>query len=196
HLVVEEYRAPEPTAAAPERPCLIVLSARNEDRLKQVAANLHRVLCDGTVSRDLAAIAYTLQVGREALDERLAFMAGSLDELQATLQAFLHEADPRAQTLYRGQVKPHKETLALLAADEDTASAIDAWIAKGKYEKLLELWVKGLQVDWTKLYGASGPCPWSLRRISLPTYPFARGRYWLAGLDPAPAPAARPAGLL
>src|SRR5262245_14857538 len=71
HLVVEEYRAPEPVAAAPETPCLIVLSARNEERLTQVAANLHRALCDGTVSRDLAAIAYTLQVGREALDERL-----------------------------------------------------------------------------------------------------------------------------
>src|SRR5205807_793455 len=64
HLVVEEYCAPEPTAAAPETPYLIVLSARNDDRLKQVAANLHCALCDGTVSRDLAAIAYTLQVGR------------------------------------------------------------------------------------------------------------------------------------
>src|SRR5262249_25588890 len=34
--------------------------------------------------------------------------------------------------------------------------------------------VKGLVVDWTRLYEAGPP-----RRISLPTYPFARERYWI-----------------
>jgi len=186
HLVVEEYRAPEPVATEPEAPCLIVLSARTEDRLTQVATDLHRALYDGAVTRDLAAIAYTLQVGRQAMDERLAFIAGSLDELKAGLQAFLRHEEPPGMTLYRGQVKPHKETLALFTADEDMAATIDAWIAKGKYEKLLELWVKGLNVDWHKLYGASGPQHESPRRTSLPTYPFARERYWLEGLDMEP----------
>ena len=55
------------------------------------------------------------------------------------------------------------------------AQAIEAWVAKGKYGKLLELWVKGLSVDWRRLYGEAKP-----RRISLPTYPFARERYWVA----------------
>ena len=156
HLVVEEYRASEPVAAESATPCVIVLSARNAESLKQIAANLHRVLCDGAVTHDLAAIAYTLQVGREAMDERLAFMASSLDELKAGLQAFLHEEEPHGETLYCGQVERHKETLALFAADEDMATAINAWIAKGKYEKLLELWVKGLYVDWYKLWTTAG----------------------------------------
>ena len=200
HLVVEEYRAPEPVAAEPATPCPIVLSARNLDRLKQAAANLHRALYDGAVAGDLAAIAYTLQVGREAMDERLAFLAGSLDELKAGLQAFLVEDESRGEALYRGQADRHREALALFAADEDMATAVDAWIAKGKYEKLLELWVKGLNVDWHKLYGASGPRHGPPRRLSLPTYPFARERYWLEGLDSiptelgvgAPGPAASP----
>jgi len=187
HLVVEEYRAPEAIATDSATPCVIVLSARDEDRLKQVAANLHRALCDGTVTRDLAAIAYTLQVGREAMDERLAFMASSLDELKAGLQAFLNEEERHGLTLYRGQVNRQKETLAVLAADEDMASAIDAWIAKGKYEKLLELWVQGLKVDWHKLYSASGSGRRRPHRTSLPTYPFARQRYWLEDLDLVPA---------
>ena len=136
---------------------------------------------------DLAAIAYTLQVGREAMDERLAFMASSLDELKAGLQAFLHEEESHGETLYRGQIDRYKEALALLVADEDMAIAIDAWIAKGKYDKLLELWVKGLYIDWHKLYSAAGPRHGLPRRISLPTYPFARERYWLAGLDLVPA---------
>ena len=54
------------------------------------------------------------------------------------------------------------------------AQIIDAWVAKGKYGKLLELWVKGLAFDWRRLYGEARP-----RRISLPTYPFARERYWV-----------------
>ncbi len=51
---------------------------------------------------------------------------------------------------------------------------IEAWVAKGKYSKLLDIWVKGLIFDWSKLYGDSKP-----HRISLPTYPFAREWYWI-----------------
>src|SRR5260370_23386428 len=46
---------------------------------------------------------------------------------------------------------------------------------QGRLETLLELWVKGMQLDWERLYGEAKP-----RRISLPTYPFARERYWVA----------------
>src|SRR5262249_5070807 len=48
---------------------------------------------------------------------------------------------------------------------------------KGKFGKLLDLWVKGLAFDWSGLYGETRP-----RRLSLPTYPFARERYWLPAL--------------
>jgi len=33
----------------------------------------------------------------------------------------------------------------------------------------MELWVKGLVFDWNRLYGDNKP-----KRISLPTYPFAK----------------------
>jgi len=39
---------------------------------------------------------------------------------------------------------------------------------------LLELWVQGVSVQWERLYGEDMP-----RRISLPTYPFAKERYWI-----------------
>jgi polyketide synthase PksN len=38
----------------------------------------------------------------------------------------------------------------------------------------LDLWVRGLNFDWNTLYGDVKP-----QRISLPTYPFARERYWI-----------------
>lgn len=46
---------------------------------------------------------------------------------------------------------------------------------KRKYAKLADLWVKGVAVNWAKLYGeAAKP-----RLMSLPSYPFAKDYYWL-----------------
>ena len=55
--------------------------------------------------------------------------------------------------------------------------------------KLGELWLCGLTVDWSSFYGSE-----QRRRLSLPTYAFERQRYWIEG-EPfaaaaAPAPAA------
>src|SRR6185295_1708787 len=49
---------------------------------------------------------------------------------------------------------------------------------------LLELWVKGLPFDWQRLYGDATP-----RRISLPTYPFAKELYWIEGVQRERRPA-------
>ncbi len=39
---------------------------------------------------------------------------------------------------------------------------------------LAQLWLAGIQPDWTALYNGEHP-----RRLSLPTYPFERQRYWI-----------------
>jgi acyl transferase domain-containing protein/acyl carrier protein len=41
---------------------------------------------------------------------------------------------------------------------------------------LAELWVRGVEVDWSKLFEGS-----SARRVRLPTYAFQRQHYWLKG---------------
>ena len=187
HVVIEEYVAPERVAvaaASAERPAIIVLSARNEERLRERVAQLLGAIESGSVGEaDLADVAYTLQVGREAMEARLGVIAASMAELRAKLQAFV-AAEPGIEDLYRGQLKREKDALALFAADEDIAKTIAGWAAKGKYGKLLELWVKGLWFDWSTLYGEVKP-----RRISLPTYPFAKERYWV------PEPVAAVAGI-
>ena len=178
-MIVEEYQNQSSVNSyqlpVMNEPVLVVLSAKKENRLKDVVTNLHNYL---TVNREfgtvnLHEVAYTLQIGREAMEERLAVIAGSVEELLEKLKGFL-EGQGGIEDLYRGQVKRNKDTLAVFLADEDMAKTIDAWVSKGKYAKLLDLWVKGLTFDWNKLYGDTKP-----RRISLPTYPFARERYWL-----------------
>ncbi|WP_250634474.1 SDR family NAD(P)-dependent oxidoreductase, partial [Pinirhizobacter soli] len=175
HVVIEEYEAPPHADVPHEGPALVVLSARSEVQLQLQVARLAAFLEvrreDATLRLD--ELAYTLQVGREALDERFALVAGSMEELREKLSLYT-AGEAAIEDLYRGQVKRAKEVLSALVGDEDIAGAVETWIAKGKFGKLLELWVRGLSVEWTKLYGEVKP-----RRISLPTYPFARERYWI-----------------
>ncbi|WP_257389275.1 polyketide synthase dehydratase domain-containing protein, partial [Tahibacter caeni] len=115
---------------------------------------------------------YTLQVGREPMDERLGLVAASLEELVRALRAFV-AGEPFAG-LSRGHARQQRESVSLLGQDEDIkATLVERWIAQGKLARLAELWVKGLDWDWQLLYPAGRP-----RRIGLPAYPFAKERYW------------------
>ena len=179
HVILEEYVEPQVEdirSYEAHKTYCIVLSAKKEDRLREIVQNLSTYLMSPISPRPLPLheVTYTLQVGREAMEERLAVMVRSLEELQEKLKRFL-EGQDGIEDLYRGQVKGNQETLAVFTADEEFQETIDKWIKRGKYSKLLDLWVKGLVFDWNKLYGESKP-----RRISLPTYPFAKERYWIS----------------
>ena len=164
HVVLEEYVAPE--AAAMDFPPLFVLSAKNDERLREQAAQLREALRDFR-DADLAGIAWTLQSGRDAMESRLAIVARTIDELAASLERFL---DGKSDGLFVGNVKRNKDAF---TADEDMLRTVDAWIEKGKVARIAEVWVSGLAIDWSRLWPGATP-----RRVSLPTYPFARERYW------------------
>ncbi|GER89945.1 polyketide synthase PksM [Dictyobacter vulcani] len=180
HLIVEEYMPATGVQhqVSPSQPVIIILSAKSEEQLRQQAINLLIAIKEQRYANaDLVRIAYTLQVGREAMDERLGFIAASIKEIEEKLTLFV-EAKDYVDGLNRGQVRAHKNALSVFTADEDMDKIIEAWASKRKYAKLLDLWVNGLIFDWNKLYGDHRPL-----RISLPTYPFARERYWLQAFD-------------
>jgi len=164
------------------RPALVVLSAKNEERLKEKAKELLSHLQSRHYTHaDLSDITYTLQVGREAMEHRLAFKAATLAELIDRLSLYLADQLEAAgrEECYYGEVVSGKALLSLFTVDTELQEATEKWMERGKYARLLELWVKGLTFDWSRLYGNASaigvPKP---RRISLPTYPFANGRYW------------------
>ena len=179
HLIVEEYQEPtqEPMAFAN---FVILLSARTAEQLRQKARDLLDYVRPRLSEIDLVGMAYTLQVGREAMEERLGFLASSVEQLAEKLEAYA-AGEEGIEGVYRGQASRNKEALSLFSAEDDLRQTIDRWIASKKLSKLVELWVKGLELDWGKLYGEVKP-----RRISLPTYPFAKDRYWV---DTAPSAA-------
>ena len=182
HVVLEEYTAPEATPTATDGPVAVVLSARNDERLREQVQRLS-VFIDSpeNAALDLHDLAYTLQVGREAMEERLGVVVGSLVELRDRLERHL-AGHAGADELHRGQVRRNREAMAALAVDQDMAGTAARWVEQRDLDALLELWVKGYAVDWNGLHRDRRP-----RRLSLPTYRFANERYWVPG-----AIAARP----
>jgi polyketide synthase PksL len=180
HIIVEEYLSPAVISQRPDAKVIIPLSARTPDQLKQKALDLLDFLQqlktkepEGMEPVDLTAMAYTLQTGREVMDVRLGFLINSVEALIAKLQAYINgEAD--IEDVYQGRTDQEKDTLSLFNTDTDFEQTVDKWIAQQKLSKLLDLWSKGLHLDWNKFYGNNKP-----KRISLPQYPFARDRYWL-----------------
>ena len=189
HLIIEEYEA---WPARPnDAPVIVPLSARTADQLERRARDLLEFLRANPVV-DLQALAYTQQVGREPLEERMGFIASSAQELTELLRRHV-EGEQDIDGVYRGATRDHRDTLALFAADGDLQETVDKWLARRNHPRLLELWVKGLPLDWDALYGEVKP-----RRIALPTYPFAREKYWIetVGQIVPDAPASAPAAVV
>ncbi|HWU91371.1 MAG TPA: beta-ketoacyl synthase N-terminal-like domain-containing protein, partial [Kofleriaceae bacterium] len=83
HVIIESY---EPHVGRGDGvmdgdgEALLLLSARSRDRLVEAAARLRDHLRDRIDGAALGDVAYTLQVGRQHMEHRLAIVASSLDE--------------------------------------------------------------------------------------------------------------------
>ncbi|MFG3393915.1 SDR family NAD(P)-dependent oxidoreductase [Streptomyces parvus] len=180
HVIIEEYESEQRRPAADTGPQLVLVSAKDEERLREKAGALLGWLAGPGAGTGLADIAYTLQVGREHMEERLALVVDGPDGLRDGLRAFLDGR--QAVNVFRGDVRRHKDAVALLEADEDMQDVVTTWLGQARHEKLAEVWVKGLALEWESLARGSEP-----RRVSLPTYPFAQERHWLdAPVTPVP----------
>ena len=158
HLVLEEYTGrtatPAPTSL---RPVAIVLSARREDQLRDMATRLdnHLAAANGN-GVDLQSLAWTLQTGRAELEERAAFIAASVAELSAGLKGFLSGSLTDGKS-FRGAIDRKDEAVPALSEDPSFRETVAAWLRQGEIARVLQLWVKGLDVDWTTLYGGVKP---------------------------------------
>jgi len=178
HVVIEEYLAPRRTAGAVGKaePVAIVLSARSSEQLLRQAARLRDAIVQrGYGDADLADIAYTLQVGRNAMRHRFAACVSDIATLSELLAAFIEGAAPAGRWM-TGDAKADKAELTALLRDAEFQTLVSSWAAQRKYPQLLKLWVAGHAIDWASIANAL-PVPPS--RLSLPGYPFDLKRYWI-----------------
>ncbi|HEU4886753.1 MAG TPA: SDR family NAD(P)-dependent oxidoreductase, partial [Thermoanaerobaculia bacterium] len=175
HIVLEEYVPPaRRRIVEANAPHLIVLSAKNEARLKAYAQSVLAYLDKEPV--ELLDLAYTLQVGRDEMPERLALVVSSVEELKQQLAG---------DGGYRGNIR--SKTKAPQAAGAEGEALVQSAVQRNDLSALAELWVSGAKIEWRRLHETSAP-----ERISAPTYPFARERHWISDVERVPKPALRP----
>ncbi len=152
HLIIEagEQRATA-SANTDTSPQLLLLSARDEDALRQRAGQLAAHLLGETGQlQSLADIAHTLSNGRKAFGERLAVIGADKNDLAGLLHRFA-QGDTELANLWRGRAGKNIPA----ATGNDPATLAAAWVA------------------------GSPPPPLAGHRIELPAYPFAKRRLWV-----------------
>lgn len=159
--LLEEAPPAQPWAASGAEQ-LVVVSARDAAALTEVVARLLEGI--GEID-DTESLAYTLQVGREPLPQRLAFAAATMADVRDRLCLFL---TGESDAIHTGRV-----------------SGMPRAAARGDLEALAAQWVRGATVDWGKLHPAGRP-----PLVELPAYPFRRRRHWLPDAQ-AEAPSLR-----
>ncbi|MFF7446751.1 MULTISPECIES: SDR family NAD(P)-dependent oxidoreductase [unclassified Streptomyces] len=166
HAVVEEY-VPAP-ATGPDRsegPELIVLSADTEEQLRTAAERLaDRLARPGADALPLASVAVTLQQGREHLTHRLALVAHSVAEIPPALRD--HLAGREVPGLLTGRADP-------AAPGEENPDRLRQLARSGSPDSLARAYTAGADIPWEQADRAG------VRRLALPTYPFAGGRHWI-----------------
>ncbi|WP_067221784.1 SDR family NAD(P)-dependent oxidoreductase [Stappia indica] len=178
-----------------ERPELLALRRRLEERLPAARlplldrfANIETLAetvaaqglsAEKSAALPLEAVAYTLQVGREAFAHRLGIEAASIDDLAARLGDWL--SGKAGAGIHAGEAKAADGLLATLRGDGVLQELAERAWQEGRLDKLLALWAEGIDIDWARLPRGTRPAI-----VSLPTYPFARDRYWLPQTE-APA---------
>ncbi len=161
HVVLEEHAA----GAAPqqaESEEAIVLSARNEERLREAARHLDEFLEHHGDELSFDSLAWTLQAGREPMEQRLAFVARDIAGVRRGLESYLRDAG--SSDLFTGSVSTKRARACATAAPAAAA------------REIAQSWAGGEPVHWASVHENRGTAHG--RRISLPSYPFAKKRYW------------------
>ena len=160
HIIIQEYPQTIDSISL-NRTALIVLSAKNKERLKAHATQLKRFL-DKNKDLSIHNIEYTLQIGRVEMEERLAIVVTNIEDLKEELSLFLSDVSG----IYKTDTINEQQT------PLDTFE-IQVNITNKNRVALAEQWVKGAKIDWILLYKDE-----KRNKLSLPTYPFEKQSYW------------------
>ncbi|WP_051908584.1 GNAT family N-acetyltransferase [Candidatus Odyssella acanthamoebae] len=177
HVVIEEGPGYILSTQQAKPYYLLALSAKHPNSLKQQLEDLHSHL-KGHANLPLEAIAYTLNMGRNHFDYRCAFVVSSIEELQGALEEIKQGKKPNHYLIAKDKISMEQEPI----FEEILGRVLEELPEKKSepstyYKKLLtlaDLYIKGYSIDWEVLHQGEAK-----QRISLPTYPFLKERYWI-----------------
>jgi 3-oxoacyl-(acyl-carrier-protein) synthase/acyl carrier protein len=170
HVVLEQAPLPEPPPSAAGHAQLLPLSARTPEALREQAVRLAAFMTTQPVA--LLDVAHTLQLARAVMPERLIVIAASADAAAKALLGFV-AGEPDSDSVFAGKAA-EAPLLSRLLRGRPGEALLAAALSDRQLDTLAQLWVMGIEIDWRKLAGVSDG-----RKISLPSYAFARTSFWL-----------------
>ncbi|PKM52637.1 MAG: hypothetical protein CVV02_00435 [Firmicutes bacterium HGW-Firmicutes-7] len=175
HVTLEEYPENKVGNSINTEPQLIILSAKNEDRLKLYTKALLEFIQKnkGKEEIPLRSIAFTLQKGREEMEDRLAIITSSLTDLEEKLYQYVNGMT-NIDNLFTNNIKGNKTRTKLLMEGNEGENFLKSIINNKRLSKLAQLWIIGVDINWDIIYSDNRP-----RRVPLPTYPFEKVRHWI-----------------
>lgn len=183
HIILEEYPQENHTQQSDiNEDFIILLSARNKESLQTAIKRLSNFITQCATQNDLLVLenlAYTLQIGREHMDIRLGLIVRTIAQLQNYLKTIITGDNLEKINLYMGDIKQYKDILSEFSHDETMQQTITSWFSKKQYKHLLNLWSKGLDVNWKNLHSKFFVNTRQSKCITLPTYAFSETSYWL-----------------
>ncbi|MEE1281188.1 MAG: SDR family NAD(P)-dependent oxidoreductase [Acutalibacteraceae bacterium] len=158
----------------------ILISCKTISDIVNQIANVNTDLCldnsrvktNSIGELSLERIAYTLQVGREAMEQRLAIVAADVNTLISSLKAY--ETGEKTDNYKTGNIKFSDGKFDSILSNKMFIDNIMNELKQGRYNEAAEVWVIGADISWENLYEEDKP-----QKISLPTYPFAKERCWI-----------------
>jgi polyketide synthase PksN len=175
HLVIEE--APSIDRATVEAPgYLVALSARTSGQLKQQAHNL-LALVKRTPDLSLNDLSFSLFVGRAHLTHRLSCVVRNPKELIHLLERWVETGTASqiyTSDIQEGRMREHGALKRLgnyCIQECRNATNDDNYLEN--LAAVADLYAQGYPLDFHALFSSDS------RRMPLPTYPFARERYWV-----------------
>lgn len=178
HVILEEYCGSlqsTDTSRSEQQQIAVLLSAKSEKQIQIQAGNLLSTIRNNP-HLQLYNIAYTLQVGRRAMEERVGFIVPSREECIVKLEQ-IASGNFKASQCHRGTVSSNSQVISILQSDSSMQDVIHEWLRVRNVDMLTSLWAKGLSVDWLKMYEGE-----RVLRVSLPGYPFKPVRHWIGEL--------------
>lgn len=140
--------------------------------LKELIDGIRHQASSSVLEKDkevlVSDIANTLQVGRLAMESRLAFIARNMAEVKQKLASFINNI--KEERMYTGHIS--NLSLEELMEKEDRTELIKILASKKKYDSLLKLWVNGTEINWESIRENKR------KKVPLPKYPFATESYW------------------
>ncbi|MBC9915641.1 beta-ketoacyl synthase N-terminal-like domain-containing protein [Chitinophaga varians] len=184
HIVLEEYlhEVPSPETAAVAIPQLFVLSAKDSERLQEYVRIYTAYLSDTPMEQSFHDLIYTLQTGRDAMEERLAIIAASRAELLEKLTMVAQAgtgAGMEKKGIFHGNINLSKgNPIADILTKDMISMMVRQSLQAQQWQQIAQLWITGLPVDWAIIWKNK-----TVKPLTLPAYPFARERHWVEIAD-------------